>query len=236
MTREKRRKLYLWSAPVCVLILLASLKLISVVVTGDSAREHFLDHDIGALSGDLELLQIADVIEPGRTAFAAGDLDVLTGRLPDAERHFAEALEHADSCPVRINLVLVRETLGDLAFQRGDRDETIRRYQEAMTVAREAPASCFDGNDDADEERRAVRADTVPRLQSKLDLVTGPAVAPPPPPPLPVAPPPAVPAPGGSAPAAPETEEPRRSLDGGSTEDRLRPLLDDANADGADRE
>ncbi|CAN5302652.1 hypothetical protein BH11ACT7_BH11ACT7_40900 [soil metagenome] len=233
-----RRRLYLWSAPVCLLVLLVSVKLISVVLVGESARENFLRHDIGGLSSDVSLLQIADVIEPGRTAFAAGDLDVLTGRLPDAERYFAEALAHADSCPVRINLVLVRETLGDLAFERGDREDTIRRYQNALTVAQEAPANCFEGNADLDEERRAIRADTVARLMSKLALVTGPAVAPPPPPPPAVPPPPvAAPAPGLSDPSpTPETDVPRRSLGDGDTEERLRRLLDNANAEGADRE
>jgi hypothetical protein len=227
-----RTRLYLYSAPVCVLVLMISVKLISVVVLGDSARSHFVSHDIDALDSDVSLLQIVDVIEPGTTAFAAGNRDVLTGRLPDAERRFAEALTHTDSCDVRINLVLVRETLGDLGFRDGERSEAVRGYQEALTAAQEAPPNCFAGNDDADEQRRGVRADTVPRLQRKLALITGPAVAPPPPPAAaPAAPPPVgAPVPDPSL-AQPDEPEPGR-LGTGTPEDLLRKLLDEANAGG----
>lgn len=228
--------MYLYSAPVCVLVLLISVKLISVVVLGDSARSHFVSHDIDALDSDVSLLQIADLIEPGTTAFAAGNRDVLTGRLPDAERRFAEALAYADSCDVRINLVLVRETLGDLGFRDGQRDEAVRGYQEALTTAQEAPQNCFEGNDDPDEQRRAVRADTIPRLQRKLALVTGPAVAPPPPP---AASPPAPPPVGAPVPdpalAQPDEPEPGQ-LGTGDPGELLRKLLDDANAGGDSRE
>jgi len=235
-----RRRLYLLSAPVLVLVLLASLKMISVVVAGDAARSDFASHDIDALGVDVSVLQIVDVIEPGVTAFAAGDLDVLAGRLPEADRRFAESLgltEPAQSCPVRINLVLVREVLGDLGFRDGNRPETIRRYQEALTVAQEAPANCFAGNDDPDQQRRAIRADTSARLQRKLDLVTGPAAPSPPPPPAAAPPPPVgapVPTPGPEQPA--DTEPGRRLGPDGDADELLRRLLDNANADGDSRE
>lgn len=236
-----RTRWYLFSAPILVLVLLFSVKMISVVVAGDSARSNFASHDIDALESDVAVLQLADVIEPGTTAFAAGGLDVLAGRLPDADRRFADSLGHtdqADSCPVRINLLLVRETLGDLGFRDGDRAESVRRYQEAIAVVQEAPANCFGGNDDPDEQRRLVREDALPRLQRKLALVTGPAVAPPPPPP-PAAPPP--PPPVGApveAPAAeqPEDDEPGRRLGTGDPGELLRRLLDNSNADGDSRE
>ena len=227
-----RTRWYLVSAPVLVLVLLASVKIISVVVAGDSARSNFASHDIEALESDVAVLQFVDVVEPAATSFAAGDLDVLAGRLPDADRRFADALGHtdqADSCPVRINLLLVRETLGDLGFRDGDRAESVRRYQEAIAVAQDAPANCFAGNDDSDEQRRQVRDDAVPRLQRKLALVTGPAVAPPPPP-------------AGASVEAPAEEQPedddpgRRLGTDGDPEELLRRLLDNSNADGESRE
>ncbi|MGB3485228.1 MAG: hypothetical protein WBB07_23815, partial [Mycobacterium sp.] len=183
-----RRKLYLMSAPVLLLIVVLSLKLISVVSAGDAARSQFRERDIAALESTVSLLRVFDVVEPEKTAFAAGDLEVLAGRLPEAQQRFLESLagtDPAQSCPVRINLLLVQETLGDLAFREGRRDDSVRSYQDALAVAGQAPAGCFAGNDDPDEQRRAVRADTVARLQDKLAFVTGPVIAAPPPPPPP---------------------------------------------------
>jgi hypothetical protein len=231
-----RRRLVLYSAPLCIAVLLVSIKMISVVVLGDSARSAFARHDIGALDADVSSLQILDVIEPGTTAFAAGTADALAGRLADAERSFAEALGHADSCPARVNLLLVRETLGDIAFRDGQRDAAISRYRDALTVAQQAQPQCFAGNDDPDEQRRAVRADAVPRLERKLALVQGPALAPPPPPPAVAAPPPP---PAGAAvdePAQPDEPPEPRTLGPGEPEDLLRRLLDDANSAGTSRE
>lgn len=232
-----RGRLYLYSAPVCVLVLLISLKMISVVVLGDSARSNFAGHDIDALDSDVSWLQIADVIEPGTTAFAGGTRDVLTGRLPDAERRFAESLQHTDSCPVRINLLLVRETLGDLGFRDGKRSEAIRGYQEALTTAQEAPVDCFENNADPDEQRRAIRADAVPRLQRKLALVTGPAAGGAPPNPVAAPPPPPVGAliPDPALAPPPEEVEPGR-LGGGDPRELLRRLLDNSNSAGDSRE
>lgn len=231
-----RRRLYLYSAPVCLLVLLVSLKMISVAIIGDSARSNFEGHDIDALDSDVAALEFGVALEPGTTAFVAGDRDVLAGRLPDAERRFAESLQHSDACPVRVNLLLVRETLGDLGFRDGDRAGSIRHYQDALAVAEGAPANCFEGNDDPDEQRRAIRADSVPRLQRKLALVTGPAVAPPP---APAAPPP--PPVGAGAPeASTETVEPEQTEPGllgpGDPGELLRRLLDNANAAGDSRE
>ncbi|GFG60557.1 hypothetical protein MMUR_46930 [Mycolicibacterium murale] len=231
-----RRRLVLYSAPLCIVVLLISIKMISVVVLGGSARDDFARHDIGALDADVSWLQILDIIEPGTTAFAAGTADVLAGRLPDAEQSFTEALGHADSCPVRVNLLLVRETLGDLAFRDGQRDAAIARYRDALTVAQQAQPQCFAGNDDPDEQRRAVRADAVARLERKLALVQGPALAPPPPPPA-VAPPP--PPPAGATveePAQPDEPPEPLTLGPGDPQDLLRRLLDDANSAGDGRE
>jgi tetratricopeptide (TPR) repeat protein len=240
--RQKlRRKLYLLAAPFLVLLLVVSVKMISVVLAGDAARSDFQRRDISALESDVSALATLNVIDPATTAFAAGDLEVLAGRLPEAEQRFAESLQHkdsADSCPVRINLLLVRETLGDLAFRDGVRDQSVRRYEEAIEVAQAAPPNCFAGNDDPDEQRRAIRADAVPRLQRKLALVSGPAVAAPPPPPPAAAPPPPPPSAGQAPTATPTPEEPEqgRQLGGGDAEERLRRLLDDANDYGQARE
>ncbi|MED5812847.1 hypothetical protein VST63_10790 [Mycolicibacterium sp. 050232] len=199
-----RRRLFLYTLPVAALLALVVAGLISVVMVGNSAVDSFNRHDIEALRVDVDKLKTFGVIEPGSIAFAEGDLLVLEGKLNDAEARFGEALESfdgADSCPVRINLELVRETLADLAVRSGRPKDADRLYNDALTVVKDAPEGCFLYNTDPNEERRAVRADAKPRLERKLAAMhappppppTGPAVVTPEPPP----PPPALPPPPG---------------------------------------
>lgn len=195
-----RRRLLLFSAVPAVLVTLLAVKLISVVVVGGAAQQHYASGDIGALSDDVSLLQVANMIEPANATVAAGVLAVLQDRLDVADMQFTAALETTDdsrSCPVRINLELVRERRGDIDAWEARLDDARQRYEEALTVIAEAPPACFSGNDDPDPQRRAVRADAAARVQAKIDaLGTVAPLAPPSPPPpaapvAPTAPPPA---------------------------------------------
>jgi hypothetical protein len=166
-----RRQLYLFSAPVIIVLLVAAAKMISVVVAGNWAASDFDRHDISALGDDISTLEIFNVIDPAKTSFASGDLMVLEGRLTDAEARFGESLSRTDpasSCPVRVNLELVQETLGDLATRGNDKAAAERWYTAAIAVVKEAPAQCFEGNDDANADRKAIRAQALPRLEEKL--------------------------------------------------------------------
>ncbi|MBU8809524.1 tetratricopeptide repeat protein [Mycolicibacterium goodii] len=177
-----RRRLALYTAPVAVLLALVAAGLIIIVVVGNSVADSFDRHDIEALRRDVEKLEAFGLIEPGNIAFARGDLLVLEGKLGEAEARFREALDRFDvetSCPVRINLELVQETLADLSVRSGRAEEAEQRYNDALTVVREAPSGCFSDNTDPNEDRRAVRADAQPRLERKLAALH----APPPPPP-----------------------------------------------------
>ena len=87
-----RRRLVLFSAPVMLIVLLAAVKMISVVVAGNSAVTNFTDRDEEALGRDTSTLSVLNVLEPARAPFAAGTLAVLQGRLDEADRHFSDAL------------------------------------------------------------------------------------------------------------------------------------------------
>lgn len=179
-----RRRLFLFSTPAAILVLLAASKMIAVGVAGDSVISDFDRHDIEALRHDLSSLGVLDVIYPAKTSFAAGDLSILEGRLRAADGYFSQSLARTDktrSCPARINLLLVRETLGDLATRAGSRDEADRFYRDAIALASDAPPECFAGNADPNPDRRAIRNTAVTRLQQKLDLLNQPPGAAPPP-------------------------------------------------------
>lgn len=208
-----RRRLLVYSAPVALVLAIAVVKLLSVVVIGNSAATSFTDRDTEALAREVARLQVLDVVQPGKANFAAGALAVLEDRLADADRNFAEAVERldtAESCSARVNLELVRETLGDRATGASDSRMALTHYLAARDVVDRAPGGCF-----ADD----VRA----RLNSKID---GAGVIPPPnappPPPAAQAPPP--------GPAGAATTPPRNRLDpeAGDPLDRLQQILRDA--------
>ncbi|MGW0160120.1 hypothetical protein ACWDUN_12455 [Mycobacterium sp. NPDC003323] len=222
-----RRKLLLYSAPVVLAVLVIVAKLVSVSVAGHSAVQDFADSDTASLADDVDTLQFVNIIEPAKAPFAAGVLAALEKRFDDAERELLLALDrtdHADSCPVRVNLELVRESLGDQAAGTFDPQAAVQHYLAAKQVVEQAPANCFAGNSDDDPERRAVRADSSVRLDAKI---AGVAAPPPPPPPAP----PPVQAPVAGAPGgAPPDDDRRGRLNPGSGDplEQLQQILRDA--------
>ena len=200
---RRRRRLLVFSAPVAVLMVVAILKLCSVVIAGGSAATDYVKRDAGALRGDVAMLNPLNVVEPAKAHFAAGGLAVLDGRLEDADDQFGQALAHTEfeaSCPVRVNLELVRETLGDKAAGAGNVEAAVAHYLGALSMVDGAPAGCFAGNRDPDPDRRTLRDEAAAQLKAKIDAVR---VAPPPPPPPQVAEPP--------PPRHPRRQDPHRS-------------------------
>lgn len=225
-----RRRLLVFSAPIALLLVVVIVKSISVVIAGDSAASAYAERDNDALRRAVDSLTVLNVIEPARAHFAAGSLAVLDNRLEEADRQFSESLartEPAESCAARVNLVLVRETLGDRAAAMLDTRTAVAHYLDARTVVEQAQQGCFAGNSDADPQRQVLRNDALSRLNQKIDAAQ---VAPPPPPPPPEAtasPPPQAP----SGAAAADTN-PELRLEPGTPFDRLQQILRDAAAQG----
>lgn len=227
-----RRRLVVYSAPVTVLALLIAVKLISVVLAGNWAAASFARGDGSAVQADAAILGVANLLEPAKAPFAAGTAAVLDGRLEDADAHFTDALTRstAGSCPVRVNLELVRETQGDRAAAAGDRARADERYASALAVVDAAARGCFSGNTDPDPQRHALRDEAANRLAAKRTGLKVPPEAPPPPPPPPAAPPPPPPPPPLATVAPDGREIPPRRLDpaGGDPLDKLQQVLQDA--------
>ncbi|ULE34173.1 hypothetical protein [Mycobacterium sp. IDR2000157661] len=224
-----RRRLLLFSAPAVLVLLVAAVKMISVVAAGNSANSNYAERDADALRTNVAVLDVLNVIEPAKAPFAAGTSAVLDDRLADAEARFAEALTHTpaeQSCPVLVNLELVRERRGDVDAWENRPDAARARYLSALDLVNAAPPACFSDNTDPDPERRAVRSDTAPRLAAKLAGLG----APPPPPPAAPSAAPAPPPPPAFAVPEPESERPALQLnpEDGDPLDRLRQILQDA--------
>lgn len=208
-----RRRLLVYSAPVVFVVLILVVKLVSVMVAGNAAVTHFSESNATALSDDVGTLQTFNIIEPAKAHFAAGSLAVLRNRLDEADREFSLALDrtgHDDSCDIRINLELVRESRGDAAAAMFEAPVAVDHYLAAKQVIEEAPAGCFD-------------ADATARLDAKIAAVTAP---PPPPPPSP----PPVSAPLAPAPGSAPPDEQQAVLDPGQGDplEKLQQILRDA--------
>jgi hypothetical protein len=225
-----RRRLLVFSAPVALLLIVVIVKSLSVVIAGNSAVSAYTERDNDALRRAANSLAVLNVAEPAKAYFAAGAAAVLDNRLEAADRQFSESLSRtppAESCAVRINLELIRETLGDRAAAEFDARNAVAQYRNARMVVEHSEAGCFAGNSDSDPRRRVLRNEASSRLDQKIAAVQ---VAPPPPPPPPgttSAPPPSA-AQSGAA-TDPETH---LRLDPGGTPplDRLQQILRDSAA------
>lgn len=223
-----RRRLLVFSAPVALIAVVVIVKSLSVVIAGDAAVSAYAERDNGGLRRAVDSLTVLNVVEPAKAYFAAGDLAVLDNRLDEADRQFSESLartESADSCAVRVNLVLVRETLGDRAAAAFDGRTAVAQYVSARTVVEQAPQGCFAGNADPDPQRRVLRDDALRRLNLKIDAAQAAPSPPPPPPEATASPPPPAQSGGTSA----DTDAQLR-LEPGTPMERLQQILRDAAA------
>lgn len=166
-----RRRLIVFSVLPAVILVAIAVKLMAMVVYGNSARSHYLDYDSYSLSDDVRKLKSLNVIDSYKPYFADGDRYVLEGKLAEAESEFKTSLSLVSqerSCPVRINLEVVLEALGDLKNADENRDQAKLLWTEALKVTREAPGGCFDTTTEPDEERRTHLNETEQRLEDKL--------------------------------------------------------------------
>ncbi|MUL66478.1 hypothetical protein BOO86_18535 [Mycobacterium sp. CBMA 234] len=166
-----RRKLVVLSLLPALLVLGIAVKLVLMVAYGESARSDFLKYDSYGMDRDVRMLKAFNVIDSYKAYFTAGDRYLLEGKLADAEVEFKKSLELVDqdeSCPVRINLAVVLEALGDVKNAGKHRDQAKPLWQEALTVVQQAPAGCFNTTTEPNEEQRKHRNETEKRLQDKL--------------------------------------------------------------------
>lgn len=191
-----RRRALLFSAPVVLILLLIACRLAWTGLAEDAAAQRF----------------------------SAGVAAARDDRLVEAEEDFVSVLDRVDdgrSCALRVDLVLVRETLGDRAVADAEADDAREHYRRAREVVEQAPRGCFAENTDADPGRREVRAQSAARLDAKIAALSQPL--PPAPPPPAGAPPPLTTTPGSAS--TPDVQERRLNPDEGDPLDRLGDIL-----------
>lgn len=172
----------LWSAVPVLLVLFVAAKLLSLGILADRAASGFASGNAAAVDAAAGGLGFANVVEPHKAPFAAGDAAALAGDYVSARVLFEQSLGlvppgSKDECPVRTNLVLVIERLGDQRAQAGDPASAVSLFKEALAAAAQASQGCL-----AAESATGGRlAEARERLEGKInaaDQAAGKAPAP----------------------------------------------------------
>ncbi|MDQ0923158.1 tetratricopeptide (TPR) repeat protein [Pseudarthrobacter sp. W1I19] len=171
-----RRRLLVWSALPALLVLFVAAKLLSLDPLAGHAAKAFEAKDAPAVGMAAEALEAANIVEPHKALFAAGDAQALAGNFGAARLRFEEALELApegsrDACVVRLNLVLAIERLGDEKLRLEDSASAATLFTEALEAVGEAPEGCFDAGPAADAGEKLREAEG--RLNGKLETAKG---------------------------------------------------------------
>lgn len=169
--RARRKRLLLWSAVPVMLLLCVAAKLLSLNVLADRAATGFAAGNAPAVDAAAEGLGLANLVEPHKAPFAAGDAAVLAGDYGEAKALFEQALGlvpdgAGDECLVLVNLVLVTEGLGDQRLQAGDPSSAVPLFNEALATAGQAPEGCLSPDAAAGADGRLAEARE--RLEGKL--------------------------------------------------------------------
>lgn len=145
-TARRRARLWLSIAgiPLALAGLAVSAKLLSMYGFANQAITAFARSDAAGTVAAAEALQPFDYVERWIAPYDLG-VGLATGeQLAEARAEFETALEHAtgyDVCPVRINLALVIERMGD-DVQAESPQEAAALYDEALTITAETPEEC----------------------------------------------------------------------------------------------
>lgn len=143
-SRRRRRRLALWSAVPAIGALAVAAKLLSVGFLGASVAGAFEAGNATDAGTAAAWLNMANILEPHKAPFAAGDARVLAGDFAGARSDFEAALAAqpgTDECAVRVNLALSIEKLGDAAVA-ADTAKATGLYGEALGVIEAAPQAC----------------------------------------------------------------------------------------------
>lgn len=174
--KRRRRQLLLWSALPVLLGLGAAAKLLSLGLFAGQAEAAFGAGDAAAARTAAAWLQPANILEPHKAPFAAGDAEVLAGNYEAARQKFTEALNlapagaagAADACVIRVNLVLTIEHLGDGRLEAGDPSSAAALYAEAQAAADAVPEGCFAADSRPTEAKQAEAGERLTEARERL--------------------------------------------------------------------
>lgn len=145
LLRRRKRLLYAF-APVFAITVVMAVKLLSLPLAAGQASSAFAGGDADKTLQAGQLMGTLNLVERYKAHFAVGDGFVLQGDFEQARTEFATALTlapPAESCRVRVNLVLSVEKLGMQQAEGGDPASARELFAEGSKLIEEAPQDCF---------------------------------------------------------------------------------------------
>lgn len=142
---RRRKRLLLYSLPVCILCLLLAIKLLSIPVFSSIAQQSYTSTRYDNALGWLGPLRIFNWLEPFKVSYNSGNALYGKGKYVEAEARFRHALELVPfeyECDVRINLALSIEAQADAFLAEKQYDQAIVRYDGVKAVLYDGQDSC----------------------------------------------------------------------------------------------
>ncbi|GGH50331.1 tetratricopeptide repeat protein [Microbacterium album] len=170
-TRRRVRRWILWGgAPFALVALVVVAKILSMYAFAHQTITSTLADDAPAAIRAAQGQAPLNWFEPYKAPYNLGVALAAAERLPESRAKLEEALALAnglEECPVRVNLALVIERLGDAARGRGEPDAAAELYAEAMDVTLATPDECR--TPEADEQSPDPERSTTESLERLED-------------------------------------------------------------------
>lgn len=173
LVRRTRRRLFWWSLPVVLVILVLAVKLLSLQLVTDGAKEDFAAGDYEGSADRSGSLLVTNIVEPWIPYYNRGTALATFQNFTPATDDLGEALTRApasERCMVRVNLALAWEQQGDAYRGAGYEEGAIRLYETSLAVIRDGAA---DGCQTDETSRALEQRDTLKnadeRVQAKID-------------------------------------------------------------------
>lgn len=143
--RRRRKRLMLIGIPFAIVALLVAAKFLSMTIIANRTVSSYAEGDYETALNSAQQQKFLSVVEQWKPPYNTGTVYLQLGLNPEARAELEAALplaKGADECPVRSNLAISIERIGDAAVEGGDAAAALTAYEQALEVLAQAPGEC----------------------------------------------------------------------------------------------
>ncbi|MBF4458034.1 hypothetical protein [Pseudoclavibacter sp. VKM Ac-2867] len=162
---KRRRRFIVFSIPFALLAAAFATKLISMSVIADRTVALYSEADYEGSMNSAQQQKFVNILEGWKAPYNTGTSMLQLGLLDEARSELETALPMAEppqQCPIRANLAITIERLGDARLAADDTAGAVALWQEALAVVDARDPSC------ASTEFEPPTAESTERIQQKL--------------------------------------------------------------------